>query len=210
MISVGESFDPLLRRPFSPYGVDDSQIHILYQVVGRGTSFLRRQTNALCISLPLGRGFSVAKGRKAALVAGGIGLAPIRFLADSLKDNGIVLFYGANTTDDLFCPFLTEDVKYKRVVCTADGSFGTAGFVTDAFLKEAESFDYVYCCGPKGMTERVIEICRQYGIPLEVSLEEVMACGVGVCGGCMVTSPEEVTGNKVRCCAEGPVFPVYK
>jgi dihydroorotate dehydrogenase electron transfer subunit len=206
MISVGETQEPLLRRPFSPYGTDDSQIHILYQAVGRGTKLLRLQQNSLSISQPLGNGFSAAKGRRMALVAGGVGLAPIRFLADSLKNSGIVLFYGVNTTDDLFYPFLTEDVKYRRVVCTADGSFGYAGFVTDAFQKEAENFDYVYCCGPKAMTERVVEICREKGIPLEVSLEEVMACGVGVCGGCMVTPPSSEW--KVRCCADGPVFKI--
>jgi dihydroorotate dehydrogenase electron transfer subunit len=211
MISCGTEgvTDPFLRRPFSPYGADDSQIHILYQTIGRGTRLLRHNQNTLSLSNPLGNGFSVIKGRKAALVAGGVGLAPIRFLADSLKDSGIVLYYGVNNEKELFYPFLTEDVKYSRIVCTADGSFGGAGFVTDAFEKDAGSFDYVYCCGPKGMTDRMIEICRERRLPLEVSMEEVMACGVGVCGGCMITPPAPIgVKEKVRCCSEGPVFKI--
>ncbi|MDR2401783.1 MAG: dihydroorotate dehydrogenase electron transfer subunit [Deferribacteraceae bacterium] len=210
MISAGETWEPLLRRPFSPYGVDNSQIHILYQAVGRGTRLLQHQQNTLSVSLPLGSSFSVTRGRKAALVAGGVGLAPIRFLADALKDSGIVLYYGANKEDDLFYPFLTEDVKYRRVVCTADGSFGTAGFVTDAFQRDAGNFNYVYCCGPKAMTDKVTAICRQRGIPLEISVEEVMACGVGVCGGCLIDIPANPakSAKKVRCCTEGPVFKI--
>jgi dihydroorotate dehydrogenase electron transfer subunit len=201
MLKTNLGYEPLLRRPFAPYSVQNGLVNILYAIVGRGTKFLSLlpKGTELSISYPKGTYFSVQKSCRAAFIAGGVGIAPIHFLLDKYgRDSNLKLYYGVNTKSDFFEPLLIESNSYKKVFVTVDGSFGEKGLITDIFEREISDFDRVYCCGPVNMTKRVLELCRGK-VTVEYSLESVMACGIGVCGGCLLEA-------NTLCCKDGPVF----
>ncbi|MDR0453752.1 MAG: dihydroorotate dehydrogenase electron transfer subunit [Deferribacteraceae bacterium] len=215
MLSVtGQSLicDPLLRRPFAPYDTDISEntLSVIYTVCGRGTLLLSQQPvgTALSLSLPQGKPFTVLKNSKAALIAGGAGIGPMHFLAKTLYKNGcdVTVFYGARTAGELYPPLRKTPSPYRWVLCTEDGSLGYKGVVTTFFAEEVASFDICYACGPKPMMQTVQTLCAGNNKPLELSLEETMACGIGVCSGCMVKISDNGVEKMKRCCAEGPVF----
>ena len=215
MLSVADaasSTDPLLRRPFAPYDVNpyEGTISIMYAITGRGTLLLSKQSvgTALSLSLPHGRAFTLASNSKAALVAGGVGVGPMHFLAKTLNNSGcdVTIFYGARTAMEFYTPFREKPAPYKWILCTEDGSLGYKGFVTRAFADKASLFDMCYTCGPKPMMKAVQAVCAEYNKPLELSMEETMACGIGVCSGCMVRIIEDGATTLQRCCTEGPVF----
>ncbi len=220
MLSCGQGLDPLLRRPFSVAGVrplgSGWGVELLVKEVGRGTAWLRRAPLGTILELlaPLGHGFNLeaAASTRAALVAGGIGLPPVLFAAERLAETGAPfdLFLGAATGDELLeikrCRAAAGAVGGKLVLCTDDGSVGEPGFVTTALARRfaaGQRWERVLACGPDPMLQALARWSVTEGVVAELSLEEPMACGVGVCLGCVV---ELADGRRVASCKEGPVF----
>ncbi len=147
---------------------------------------------------PFGNPFSPSK--KALIVAGGIGIAPMAFLYDSLKRFGaeIKVIYGARCGEDL----IFRDKFKNTAFFTEDGSFGNSGTVVDGVKEEdLDQYERIYVCGPGGMISELLEVFKREGAlsKTEFSLERMMRCGIGVCGSC-------VLDNGLRVCADGPVF----
>ncbi len=212
MLSVDSSIDPLLKRPFSLHRWQDGNIQILYRVVGKATGILKGRTPGEEIEVigPLGKGFPLEglNNKKAILVAGGIGIAPLLSLADRRSDSGPILYYGARSKDELLCLDEFRSIGIEPVISTDDGSAGQKGLITDLlenFLTSHASrvTDHcIYACGPKPMLASLAEVADEYNIMAYMALEESMACGIGTCLGCAVKTN---TGYK-RVCKEGPVF----
>lgn len=206
-IADGTAF--ILRRPFSVYRVRGETIEVLYQVVGTGTRWLtsRGPGDAMDAIGPLGTGWQVPdEVTHALLVAGGLGAAPLGMLAEELASRGVALTVaqGAPTAERLVAADLFERVARAVVTTTDDGSAGVRGFVTAAVpgLIEQIRPDVVYACGPEPMMFAVAKAAHGAGIACQVSLERLMACGVGACLSCIVTT----RSGQRRACAEGPVF----
>jgi len=202
MVSVSNTFEPFLRRPFAIAGQGNDWIRFIYRVQGRGTEILSRLKKGEVLSLitPLGRGFSIEKG-KVLLVAGGIGIAPLLHLAQNLEE--FVLLYGAKSKRVL----LTEEVEkitgkgHSLIYTTEDGSYGSKGFLT-SYIPE-EEFSMAYVAGPYRMMK---EFSMFYDGEAQFSFEERMGCGFGVCYSCVVRVKREGKEEYVRSCKEGPVF----
>lgn len=209
-LRVGAGTDTILRRPFSIHRAYGNTIEILYQILGAGTLQLAEKAagdTSMDLIGPLGRGWNVPDDAShALLVAGGLGAAPLGMLAEHLADSGVatVVAQGAPTAERLVARGLFDRVC-RRVECsTDDGSSGELGLITAVTkrLLDAEKFDVVYVCGPEAMERAVVAQCRERGIACQVSLERLMACGIGACLSCVVTT---TTGLK-RACVDGPVF----
>lgn len=202
--------DPMLRRPFGVADVKGDVFSVVYMIVGKGTKLLTESKpgSEIEFSEPLGNGFTLYKNQKIALAAGGIGIAPLLLYSKVLKDNGcdVHLYYGGRSIEDIvltgeFKPFLEG-----LTVTTDDGSSGFKGLVTEPLEKELDKYDRVIACGPKGMMRAVSGICKNAGKPIEVSLDERMACGLGACLGCIIYVEQNGQTVQKRCCVEGPVF----
>ena len=209
------SYDPLLRRPFSLHDRQGEHVSLLFQVKGRGTGWLSRLNPGenLDVLGPLGRGFSLPRGEGVALVAGGMGIAPLLFLARCLLERGnrVDLFYGAKSASQVFLGREWEDLDLKIHLATEDGSRGYKGMVTQLFRESLAGGAYhrVYGCGPRGFLLALARILQEAGLPGEVSLEENLACGLGVCQGCAVPMRDAQGGASYRpLCSSGPVFGV--
>lgn len=195
-----------LRRPISVCDYDESTITLLYDVVGEGTKAMSawREGREVDLLTGLGNGFSEQKEcRKPLLLGGGIGCAPLYNLAKKLLARGIqpVVVLGFNSKSDVVSRDMFESLGVATYVATVDGSEGTRGFVTDVVREKSLSdCDYFYACGPLPMLRAV---CGGLEMSGEVSLDERMACGFGVCMCCSI---ETKSGAK-RICKEGPVFP---
>lgn len=208
-VRIAEGADFILRRPFSVHRVAGDTLELLYQVLGRGTAALAeaRPGAALSLAGPLGSGWRVPdRLEHALLVAGGLGAAPLAMLAEELAERGtlVTVAYGAPTRDRLVARAVFDRVARKVEVATDDGSAGERGFVTALVerLLADDSPGLVYACGPELMERAVANLASTAGVPCQVSLERLMACGVGACLSCVVSTAE---GPK-RCCVEGPVF----
>jgi len=221
MIKPGMGTDPLLRRPFSIFQILRSGsgtpvgITILNKRIGRGTGRLHEATAGSrfpCLG-PLGRAFStVAPPEEAWLVAGGVGLAPFITLAEALRGRGAntTLFYGARRGSELFFIDEFERLGVQVELSTEDGSRGAHGLVTAplaAAFARRQTGVHVYTCGPTPMMSAVARVAEANGCPCDVSLEQIMGCGLGGCYSCVVGLRDE-TGRPhfVRSCIEGPVF----
>lgn len=197
-----------LRRPISINDVnyDQNTIDLLIRKAGKGTSTLvaLKEGDKLNILLPLGNGFSfdVASGSRLLLIGGGVGVAPLLYLGRKLKEAGHKpeFLLGARSAADLL--ELDDFAAVGTVhVSTEDGSMGEHGLVTRHSALEG-NIDTIYCCGPAPMMKAVAAIARERAINCEVSLENMMACGLGACLCCVENT---VKGN-VCVCTEGPVF----
>lgn len=197
-----------LRRPISINDVnyDQNTIDLLIRKAGKGTSTLvaLKEGDKLNILLPLGNGFSldVASGSRLLLIGGGVGVAPLLYLGRKLKEAGYKpeFLLGARSAADLL--ELDDFAAVGTVhVSTEDGSMGERGLVTRHSALEG-NIDTIYCCGPAPMMKAVAAIARERAINCEVSLENMMACGLGACLCCVENT---VKGN-VCVCTEGPVF----
>ena len=197
-----------LRRPISIHDVDfqRNEIMLLVQQVGEGTRHLARTEENTIINmvLPLGNGFTLpGRGERCLLVGGGIGIAPLYYFAKVLNEKGIrpTLLLGGKTESDLL-----RLADYQRLgeclVTTEDGSLGEKGFVTMHSLWQKQSFDKIYVCGPKPMMKAVAKLASEKNVWCEVSLENLMACGLGACLCCV----EDTVDGHVCVCKEGPVF----
>lgn len=193
-----------LRRPISVCDYDAESITLLYDVVGDGTRAMSQLTEGAELDLltGLGNGFTEdVECRRPALLGGGIGCAPLYNLAKKLLVRGAkpVVILGFNSASDVVSMEMFEEIGVETYVATVDGSMGTKGFVTDVIREQNLVCDYFYACGPMPMLRAVCGSIEWSG---EVSLDERMACGFGVCMCCSV---ETRTGAK-RICKEGPVF----
>lgn len=206
--------EPILRRPISLHGIDAENgiLSLLYLVVGKGTEMMTKMENGDKIDLlgPLGKGFTTSfKGRRAVIVAGGIGSAPFIPLVEELRKakKEITMIYGTRSEGSFSCLDLYEEEGVKMILVTEDGSAGEKGFVTaplERLLQEGGA-DYVYACGPEAMLRAVEGVAEKYGAPGEVSTEARMACGIGICVGCTKQGKD---GKRYKVCQDGPVFPM--
>ena len=214
-IRVGPTLDPLLRRPFSVYDNDKEagEITILYKVVGRGTRMMAEMDMGETLEVlgPLGRPFSLPENlQRAVLVGGGVGMAPLLYLARVLGEREVeaTVLVGARTASELLGLNHLREMGVKVMVTTDDGSQGIRGQVTKvlANLLAESNYDFIYCCGPEPMMARVANIARRYSIEGEVALEENMACGIGACLGCAHRVKQGQDYSYVQVCHQGPVF----
>lgn len=209
-VRVAAGADVILRRPFSVHQVRRDSIEILYQVLGAGTLRLAEKEagdTSMDIVGPLGRGWTVPDGAAHALiVTGGLGAAPLGMLAVDLAERGVaaVVAMGAPSAERLVARDTYERVARRVEVATDDGSAGERGLVTSLseHLLASEDFDIVYTCGPEAMQREVVAQCARHGVRCQVSLERLMACGIGACLSCVVTT----TAGRKRACVDGPVF----
>lgn len=216
-IRVTQSLDPLLRRPFGIYNVEKKigSITVFYRVVGRGTKILSdvHTAEGLDVLGPLGRPFSFPEGmRRALVVGGGVGIAPLVYLARTLCERKIevMVLLGASTSGYLVGRDVLSRMGINFMVATDDGSEGLKGRVTDLLVKvmDKKKFDYLYSCGPELMMMKVTEIARRYGVDGELSLEEHMACGIGACLGCAKKVQRGDDYYYAKVCTDGPVFKI--
>jgi len=231
-IKVSPGLTPLLRRPISIHDVVGAEIKILYQVLGEGTRLLTKfiAGDKIDVMGPLGNGFSLnvlnEKGesqdnasQKVAVVAGGIGTAPLMYLVKELvaKGSEVTLYQGGRSKEYLLGKEQFEALKLDYKIATDDGSFGHHGFVTELLeedlnrssskelskdltgdLKE-KAFDYIYSCGPHLMLRGVAKLAEKYNVPSEVSLEERMGCATGACLACVCKVKVKDSVNTNNC-----------
>jgi dihydroorotate dehydrogenase electron transfer subunit len=226
MLQIRPGTDPLLKRPFSFHRIipDEGMIEILYRVVGRGTWYLSQcaPLTRLNAAGPLGNSFAMPAehSQRVALIAGGIGIAPLNELMVQLTSNRpknlsyeIQLFYGARTAAE-FVPIIQYESLGIAVHCsTDDGSLGYKGFVTQLFESVAAQKnpppDMVYSCGPILMQHNVAKWALAHNVSSQLSLESLMACGIGACLGCALPAhqPDDpMTDNYLHVCKDGPIF----
>ncbi len=202
-----------LRRPFGIAGLSDGCAEICYKVVGRGTEALTKAAagDMLAVTGPCGRGFGLpAPGQHAVLVAGGYGIGPMMGLAERLIARGqrqIRIYYGARTRGDLLYRPELEKIAAEVVLTTDDGSEGTRGLVTAKLQGElgAMTSPSLFACGPEAMLHAVAKLALERRLPAQLSTEAYMACGIGVCNGCVCRGKG---GDYLRTCSDGPVFDV--
>lgn len=213
-VRVTNTYDPLLRTPLSVHDCDSAKgtVDLLYQTVGTSTSLLSLLTAGTELNVlgPLGRGFTLPQPSAnsfAILVAGGIGIAPLLFLARELVANQVNtrLLYGARSASDLVCIDEFEQLGVAVGRCTNDGSYGVTGNVVellDGFLQSGATGE-ILACGPNPMLKALQLLVEQKQLVAQLSLEAYMACGLGACLGCAVAAPG---GGFVHVCTDGPVF----
>jgi len=205
MLQCGE--DNLLRRPLSIHNVDDNRrsLAVLFSIVGKGTKWLseRRPGENIDILGPLGNGYSInPSSRNLLMVGGGIGIAPLPFLARIAMERNcsVTMLLGASTVAQLcFEGLLPQGVDL--IVATDDGTAGIKGFITDIICEHIWR-DQTFACGPVPMYRTMAKIPELKGKPVQVSLEVRMGCGFGLCYGCTVKTK---AGSK-QICKDGPVF----
>ena len=214
MIRVGPVMDPLLRRPFSICGTLQGEVLlILYKVVGRGTALMSKakKGDRMTVLGPLGRGFSRPRAEQnPILVAGGIGIAPLFFLAQTVGEENLEFLTGYRCAAEIV-PFEKIGLKgASTIIATDDGSAGYHGFVTDLLRSQLENnrqgLTGLYACGPTAMLKQVAAVSLEKEIPCQMSLESFMACGIGACQGCAVKSSHQKELVYHLVCREGPIF----
>jgi dihydroorotate dehydrogenase electron transfer subunit len=215
MLRVTEAgLDPLLRRPFSIYqATGNGRLQLLYKVVGRGTRIMTSLQPGRMVDLlgPLGRGFITEERNNSCLIGGGMGAAPLFFLATWLVRYGDMeplVLMGARDKEELEA--VTADFKelgVRVVRATDDGTAGHHGYVIDLLAKEMENPSqpwHIYSCGPYPMLRAVSQLCHLHNLPCQVSLETMMACGISACLGCAI--PKARLDGYLHVCKDGPVF----
>jgi len=232
MVRAGSGPYPLLRRPLSVHAAGPHGIEIFFKTAGQGTALLagKRPGDSLDVLGPLGKGFTVGglKEKRAFLVGGGRGIAPLYFLAKKLVAEGaaVTVFYGGRTEADLPLREKLESLRLPVLCSTDDGSFGTAGLITELAGREMERAkpDMLYACGPELMMKILAKTGLELGVRAEFSLEALMGCGIGACWSCVRRMRGGSGGSGsgegkgkgeggregerwVKICEEGPVFP---
>jgi len=215
-VKVSDETDPLLRRPISIHSVSKTKVRIIYEVIGPGTQILSGKIRGdfLDVIGPLGNGFKYGRTTKKSdqgktiLVAGGMGVAPLVFLAEKIRLDRPIVLIGARKKEQVLCLGEFKALGCKVIIATDDGSLGFKGKVTELLkeilIKENQinKPENIYACGPQLMLKAVSEISCENNIASQLSLETHMACGFGACLGCVVSTK---SGYK-RVCKDGPVF----
>lgn len=207
-VRVGKSTEHVLRRPISISQIDyeNNQITITFRAEGQGTKKLAeiRPGDAVDVLMPLGNGYDITQsqaGSHAVIIGGGIGVPPLFELSKQLNEQGVKTTHilGFNSKKDVF-----YEQQFKALgdtyIATADGTYGTEGFVTDILKHLDNNFDKFYACGPKVMLKVLDESMPMDGF---ISLEERMGCGFGVCYACVC---QMTGGGQAKICTDGPVF----
>lgn len=206
MVRCGD--DTLLRRPLSVHQADGEKMALLFTIVGKGTHWLSQCKVGDSIDLlgPLGNGYSIhPASHNLLLLAGGIGIAPLHFLAQEALSQGysITLLSGASTATQLYPQHLLPP-QTKLIITTEDGTAGIKGMITDLLPDFANRADQIFACGPtlmySNMAEKYHKLLKSKSV--QVSLEVIMGCGRGVCYGCTLKTKD---GLK-QVCKDGPVF----
>lgn len=210
-ILIPSSKNTFLRRPISVNDVDYSEnlLHLLVRKAGEGTRSLEQMSAGMTLNmvLPLGNTFPVddITDKRILLIGGGVGVAPLLYYGRYLKSHGAhpTFVLGARSEKDLL-----ELEKFSEIsgvhVATEDGSRGTKGFVTNCEILQERDFDKWICCGPLPMMKAVAAMAEKQNVSCYVSLENVMACGLGACLCCV----EKTKKGNVCVCTEGPVFDI--
>lgn len=209
-IRVQDSYVPFLRRPFSAYKVEQDCVKIIFNVIGIGTRILssKRRGDVIDVLGPLGRAYNVEGDYETAiLVAGGMGVAPLPMITDAIfgKKN-IITLLGAKTKSLLIDTYL-QNVH----IATDDGSKGFRGTVIELLSQELLTNRFprpkIFACGPSQMLQSLTLLIETMKLPCEVSIESIMACGIGICQGCPV---ELINGEDkyALVCKDGPVFDI--
>ena len=210
-------YDPMMRRAFAIADVVDDEIWIYYDVYGRGTKSLteKKVGDKINVLAPLGRNlFPEDDFGFYLLVGGGIGFAGLSLLIKKLKQEGrpFKAIYGVRRKEQLsMLDWIKENnLEDDVLIYTEDGSYGEKGLVTRDIgqILEDKPNPVIFTCGPKGMMKAVAKVASQLNVPCYGSLESKMACGFGICIGCVVKDTEKDT--YVRVCYEGPVFDMSK
>ena len=224
-IKVTDTDEPLLRRPLSIHSVEGHKsgvIELLYKVTGKGTELLSKKKPGEFLDVigPLGNGFSYPASQRPSvpayiLVAGGMGVAPLVFLAEKIvshkvtrsQGHKVIVLIGAKTKSHILCGKEFRKIGCEVRIATDDGSKGLKGKVTELLNKmvtrsPGHQGANIYACGPEPMLRAVSKISAAYNIPAQISLEAHMSCGFGACLGCVVNT----RGGYKRVCKEGPVF----
>ncbi len=195
-----------LKIPISVYDANPFIIRFMIKTIGGGTDYLStlEEGTELEIMGPLGNSFPMVEDKNVLLISGGIGYAPLYYLENELsKNNSVQWIHGGRSEEDIFD---------ADMIATDDGSIGHKGFVTDLIdeaLKVGKP-DVIYCCGPDIMMKNCYNLLKDTGIPFYVSLEEYMACGIGVCYGCVVKIKEGDEAVFKTVCKDGPIFDASK
>ena len=216
-IRVTDGIDPFLRRPISIYNLDKEKgiLEFIFQVKGKGTEILakKEEGNDIDIIGPLGHGiFKFDKYKNIAVIGGGIGIFPLYELSKQAKQNAVKVncYLGFRNKDFVMLEKEFEEVTDKLIITTDDGTYKNKGFAID-YLKddmEHEKYECIYACGPLPMLRAVQKYAIENNIDCQLSLEEKMACGLGVCLGCAVKtakSPKDAP-EYWHVCKGGPVF----
>lgn len=226
MVRARDRRDLLLRRPLGIYAFDRNEtdliIELLYRIAGKGTFALSRQRPGEHLEIlgPLGHGFDIfPEMKKIVLLAGGIGVVPLTFLASHYRKlpTGDYLemigYIGAKSAGHLVGVDRLTEVCTEVKISTDDGSRGYHGFVTELLVGDMESFidgdSIIYACGPSAMMKRLAEVLKGKPIPCQISVEERMACGVGACLGCVVPVAKGDKPQYKRVCQDGPIFDIH-
>jgi dihydroorotate dehydrogenase electron transfer subunit len=207
MVNCGPEI--LLNRPFSIHRIESStKIALLYNIVGQGTRYLSQRVKGEHIRLigPLGNGFSIDDTSvQLLLVVGGIGIAPLVFLADKAlsMSKSVCMLIGASNVSQLYPRSLLPAVN-ELIIMTDDGSSGMKGMITDVLCDYVEKADQTFMCGPEAMYKTIYDMkkLRQMKKRIQLSLEARMGCGTGICYGCSI----KTTNGMQTVCHDGPVF----
>lgn len=216
-IRVNDDIEPFLRRPISIHNIDKENeiLEFIFQVKGKGTTILSCKTEGDLIDIvgPLGHGtFEYENYQNLAIIGGGIGVFPLYELAKSARKEGksVNTYLGFRSKGLVVLEEEFKNVSNNLTLTTDDGSYSKKGFAIDFLRKDIEDgkIHSIYACGPLPMLKAVRNLALEKNIPCQISLEELMACGLGVCLGCAVKtaqSPIE-TLEYVHVCKQGPVF----
>ncbi len=213
MVRCGK--ETILPRPFSVHSVEGKQISLLLSVVGKGTGWLakKKKGDTMDIFGPLGNGYSInAKSQNLLLVAGGMGIAPLRFLAERAAGEGknVTIINGAQTASCLISVNAPQSLYNKGMFpasfqclnATDDGSEGFKGLATQLIPHYLKNIHQVFACGPVAMYQTMMRMPELKGKDVQLSLEKMMGCGVGICYGCTI----RMKSGLKKVCKDGPVF----
>jgi len=220
-IRITDTYTPLLRRPFSIHRVDidDGWVEILFDIRGKGTWILSQVQPKECLNIlgPLGNAFTTDENKTVHLfVGGGLGIAPFLFLCQSFKEKRMSIkgFYGTKTHHQLCCLDDFAALGVPLHITTEDGSRGNKGFITERLedylmthLDDANK-TVILSCGPAAMLRKIQNLSEKWGIDTQLSLETIMACGVGICVGCAVETRNRKQDEEhyQLVCKSGPIF----
>ena len=195
-----------LRRPISICDARGGELRLVYQIKGEGTKIMSQMKagETADVLVPLGNGFRLGSGKRYALIGGGIGVPPMLYTAAKCDDPLVITGFRSKSLVSLQDDFVSAGAEL--MLCTDDGTAGKKGFVTDLLRENIDRVDEVCACGPTPMLRAIADVCREFGKPCQISLEERMACGIGACLVCAVRVRKNGEEIMQHVCKNGPVF----